>query len=129
MLLDCIAYSELHAPCQQNYWHDRPAQCMPLASTELQRRWRACHASALSAAASQPSPLPVQGPATVTQQHVIGLQAYEGLQTAVQLRQEFLLVPAKVKDVYLVHLLEQLADLKVRSAIIFCSTCGSVKSC
>ena len=31
-------------------------------------------------------------------------------------------MPAKVKDVYLVHLLEQLADLAVRSAILFCST-------
>ena len=56
-------------------------------------------------------------------------QAYEGLQTAAQLRQEFLLVPAKVKDVYLVHLLEQLADLSVRSAIVFCSTCALCQSC
>ena len=58
---------------------------------------------------------------------VPGSQEYEGLQTAEQLRQEFLLVPAKVKDVYLVHLLEQLADLKVRSAIVFCSTYAALR--
>ena len=51
------------------------------------------------------------------------MQAYEGLQTAEHLRQEYLLVPAKVKDVYLAHLLQQLTDLAVRSAIVFCSTC------
>lgn len=33
-------------------------------------------------------------------------------------------MPAKVKDVYLAHLLEELQDLSVRSAIIFCSTCA-----
>jgi ATP-dependent RNA helicase DDX49/DBP8 len=56
--------------------------------------------------------------------HARWSQAYEGLQTAQQLRQEYLLVPAKVKDVYLVYLLQQLADLAVRSAIVFCSTCA-----
>ena len=33
-------------------------------------------------------------------------------------------MPAKVKDVYLAHLLGELAELSVRSAIIFCSTCS-----
>lgn len=50
-------------------------------------------------------------------------QAYEGLQTAQKLREEYLLVPAKVKEVYLAHLLEGLEGKDVRSAIIFCSTC------
>jgi hypothetical protein len=50
-------------------------------------------------------------------------QAYEGLQTAERLRENYTLVPAKVKDVYLVQLLGALAELSVRSAIIFCSTC------
>lgn len=32
-------------------------------------------------------------------------------------------MPAKIKEVYLAHLLGQLEDLKVRSAMVFCSTC------
>lgn len=50
-------------------------------------------------------------------------QAYEGLQTAKKLRQEYLFIPAKVKEVYLAFLLEQLEGLKCRSAIIFTGTC------
>ena len=50
-------------------------------------------------------------------------QAYEGLQTADRLRQEYLFIPAKVKEVYLVHLLGLLEELKCRSAIIFVGTC------
>ncbi|EFN58860.1 hypothetical protein CHLNCDRAFT_48551 [Chlorella variabilis] len=50
-------------------------------------------------------------------------QAYEGLQTAAKLRQEYLFLPAKVKEVYLVHLLGQLEELQCRSAIIFAGTC------
>ena len=52
------------------------------------------------------------------------LQAYEGLQTAHKLRQEYVFVPSKVKDVYLAHLLGDLEALAVRSAIVFCSTCA-----
>jgi hypothetical protein len=51
------------------------------------------------------------------------LQAYEGLQTAEKLRQQYLFLPAKVKEVYLVHLLGQLEELQCRSAIIFAGTC------
>ncbi|KAL4421690.1 hypothetical protein ABPG77_010634 [Micractinium sp. CCAP 211/92] len=50
-------------------------------------------------------------------------QAYEGLQTAKKLRQEYLFIPAKVKEVYLAFLLERLDELKCRSAIIFTGTC------
>jgi len=39
------------------------------------------------------------------------------------LREEYLLVPAKVKEVYLFFLLQKLEEFKVRSAIIFSSTC------
>lgn len=42
-------------------------------------------------------------------------QAYEGLQTANKLREEYLLIPAKVKEVYLAHLLSQLSEHKVGS--------------
>ncbi|GAX86279.1 hypothetical protein CEUSTIGMA_g13691.t1 [Chlamydomonas eustigma] len=50
-------------------------------------------------------------------------QAYEGLRTADRLKEEYIFIPAKVKEVYLAHVLGQLQDLKVRSAIIFSSTC------
>lgn len=50
-------------------------------------------------------------------------QAYEGLQTVQKLKQEYLFIPSKVKEVYLVNLLQQLEELKCRSAIIFNGTC------
>ncbi|CAD7698085.1 unnamed protein product [Ostreobium quekettii] len=50
-------------------------------------------------------------------------EAYEGLKTVDSLKQQYVFVPAKVKDVYLTHLLTQLEDLKVRSAMIFVATC------
>ena len=37
--------------------------------------------------------------------------------------QEYLFIPAKVKEVYLAHVLGRLQELKVRSAIIFTSSC------
>lgn len=50
-------------------------------------------------------------------------QAYEGLHTANKLREQYVFVPAKVKEVYLYQLLADREELKVRSAIIFVSTC------
>ncbi|GIL92704.1 hypothetical protein Vretifemale_20211 [Volvox reticuliferus] len=51
-------------------------------------------------------------------------QAYEGLRTADRLREEYLFLPAKVKEVYLHHLLTVILPArKVRSAIIFSGTC------
>ncbi|GAB4820782.1 hypothetical protein N2152v2_007828 [Parachlorella kessleri] len=50
-------------------------------------------------------------------------QAYEGLQTAKRLREQYLFLPAKVKEVYLVHLLATLEQLQVRSVMVFTSTC------
>ncbi|KAG2451318.1 hypothetical protein HYH02_003923 [Chlamydomonas schloesseri] len=51
-------------------------------------------------------------------------QAYEGLRTADKLKEEYLFLPAKVKEVYLHHLLTVvLPARKVRSAIIFAGTC------
>lgn len=50
-------------------------------------------------------------------------QAYEGLRTVEALKQEYLFVPANVKDVYLAHLMDGLEEKKVRSVIIFTSTC------
>lgn len=53
------------------------------------------------------------------------LQAYEGLETVARLREEYIFVPAKVKEVYLFHLLSRLEDLGIRSAIVFLGTCKS----
>ena len=50
-----------------------------------------------------------------------GGQAYEGLETAHNLREEYLFLPDKVKDVYVLHVLAGLADRGVRSAIVFVS--------
>lgn len=51
--------------------------------------------------------------------------AYEGLQTAKRLKEQYLLIPAKTKEVYLAHLLspEQLEAHRVRSCMIFVGTC------
>jgi len=53
-------------------------------------------------------------------------EAYKGLQTATGLKEQFLLIPAKVKEVYLTYLLRHLDDYNVRSCIIFA---GTRKSC
>lgn len=43
-----------------------------------------------------------------------------GLETASNLKEQYILVPAKVKEVFLMHVLGRLAEFKVRSGIIFC---------
>ncbi len=53
------------------------------------------------------------------------LQAYEGLETVEKLREEYIFIPAKVKEVYLYHVLSNLAELKIRSAMVFVGTCKS----
>lgn len=53
------------------------------------------------------------------------LQAYEGLETVEKLREEYIFIPAKVKEVYLFHILSNLEDLKIRSAMVFVGTCKS----
>lgn len=50
-------------------------------------------------------------------------QAYDGLQTAKQLKEQYLFLPAKVKEVYLVYFLQQLEELGLRSVMVFASTC------
>ncbi|XP_015882044.2 DEAD-box ATP-dependent RNA helicase 36 [Ziziphus jujuba] len=50
-------------------------------------------------------------------------EAYEGFKTVDTLKQQFILTPENVKDVYLVYLLSKLEDMGIRSAIIFVSTC------
>eukprot|EP00897_Mesotaenium_endlicherianum_P007253 jgi/Mesen1/6556/ME000334S05894 len=52
-------------------------------------------------------------------------EAYAGLQTVESLRQEYLFIPAKVKEVYLHHIMAALEDEGARSAIVFTSTCRS----
>lgn len=50
-------------------------------------------------------------------------EAYEGFKTVETLKQQYLLVPKDVKDVYLVHTLSKMEDMGIRSAMIFVSTC------
>jgi ATP-dependent RNA helicase DDX49/DBP8 len=52
-------------------------------------------------------------------------QQHEGLQTADNIQERYLLVPAKVKEVYLVHVLQRMEELLARNAIVFCSKRGS----
>lgn len=59
----------------------------------------------------------------IQQADALQLQAYEGLETAKKLREEYMFIPAKVKEVYLFHLLDSLEDLSLRSAIVFVGTC------
>jgi hypothetical protein len=40
------------------------------------------------------------------------MQAYQGLRTADKLKEQYIFIPNKVKEVYLTHLLERLSDLK-----------------
>lgn len=53
-------------------------------------------------------------------------EAYSGLKTATGLREEVMVVPAKVKEVYLSHLLRNLENIGVKSCIVFA---GTRKSC
>ena len=48
---------------------------------------------------------------------IVCSQAYEGLQTAHKLKQEYVFLPAKLKEVYLTHMLEHLADYKVSFSV------------
>ncbi|KAF4347097.1 hypothetical protein F8388_017600 [Cannabis sativa] len=50
-------------------------------------------------------------------------EEYQGFKTVDTLKQQYLLVPNDVKDVYLVHILSKMEDMGVRSAMIFVSTC------
>lgn len=50
-------------------------------------------------------------------------EAYEGFKTVDTLKQQYLLVPKDVKDVYLVHILSKMEEMGIRSAMIFVSTC------
>lgn len=49
--------------------------------------------------------------------------AYEGFKTVESLKQQYIFIPKNVKDVYLLHILNKMEELGVRSAMIFVSTC------
>ena len=53
-------------------------------------------------------------------------QAYEGLQTADKLKQEYTFLPAKLKEVYLTYLLEHLQDHKVLPDVAHCMHRGDM---
>ena len=50
------------------------------------------------------------------------LQAYSGLETAQKLRQQYVFLPAKLKEVYLTYLLEHMQDHQVRRRSILSLT-------
>lgn len=50
-------------------------------------------------------------------------EAYEGFKTVETLKQQYLFIPKDVKDVYLFYVLSNMEEMKIRSAIIFVSTC------
>ncbi|KAJ4980891.1 hypothetical protein NE237_031728 [Protea cynaroides] len=50
-------------------------------------------------------------------------EAYEGFKTVESLKQQYVLVPKNVKDVYLLYILSKMDEMGIRSAIIFVSTC------
>lgn len=50
-------------------------------------------------------------------------QQYEGFKTVEALQQQYILTPANVKDVYLMHIMSTLEERKIRSVIIFASSC------
>lgn len=49
--------------------------------------------------------------------------AYEGFKTVETLKQQYIFIPKQVKDVYLLHILNKMKEMGVRSAMIFVSTC------
>lgn len=65
-----------------------------------------------------PQGLPEEAPTQVGMWRGVR-QAYEGLETANRLREQYMFIPDNVKDVYVLHLLGQLEERSVRSAIIF----------
>ncbi|GAB2226917.1 hypothetical protein Droror1_Dr00008715 [Drosera rotundifolia] len=50
-------------------------------------------------------------------------ESYEGFKTVESLMQQYLFFPQNVKDVYLLHVLSKMEDMKIRSCIIFVSEC------
>eukprot|EP00884_Botryococcus_braunii_P016017 jgi/Botrbrau1/3099/Bobra.0070s0083.1 len=78
----------------------------------------ASRSTLLFSATMTPSLLALQ---QVSLQDAHTFQAYEGLETAHNLREQYLFLPDKVKDVYVLHLLQRLEERGVRSAIIFVS--------
>ncbi|KAL9259612.1 DEAD-box ATP-dependent RNA helicase 36-like protein [Drosera capensis] len=50
-------------------------------------------------------------------------ESYEGFKTVESLKQQYLFFPQNVKDVYLLHVLSKMEDMKIRSCIIFVSEC------
>lgn len=50
-------------------------------------------------------------------------EAYEGLKTVDTLKQQYIFIDKDAKELYLVHILSQMEDKEIRSAMIFVSTC------
>ncbi|KAJ0253499.1 DEAD-box ATP-dependent RNA helicase 36 [Hirschfeldia incana] len=50
-------------------------------------------------------------------------EAYEGLKTVDTLKQQYIFIDKDAKELYLAHILSQMEDKEIRSAMIFVSTC------
>lgn len=50
-------------------------------------------------------------------------KAYEDFKTVESLKQQYIYMPQHEKDVFLLHMLKNLKEIDVRSAIIFADTC------
>ncbi|XP_068642835.1 DEAD-box ATP-dependent RNA helicase 36 [Aristolochia californica] len=61
----------------------------------------------------------------VSKNKVYFYEAYQGFKTVESLKQQYVSVPAKDKDVYLFHLLSKIEEMGIRSVIVFVSTCRS----
>lgn len=50
-------------------------------------------------------------------------EAYEGMKTVDTLKQQYIFIDKDAKELYLAHILSQMEDKEIRSAMIFVSTC------
>ncbi|XP_004503218.1 DEAD-box ATP-dependent RNA helicase 36 [Cicer arietinum] len=57
------------------------------------------------------------------QDKLYAFEAYEGFKTVEKLTQQGVIIPKKVKDVYLMYVLSKMEENSIRSAIVFVSTC------
>ncbi|GBG80577.1 hypothetical protein CBR_g31037 [Chara braunii] len=55
-------------------------------------------------------------------------EVYKGLQTVGSLKQQYIFIPDKVKEVYLCYLMETLEEMNVRSLIVFASSCRTCQT-
>lgn len=73
------------------------------------------------------NPISMPGLLPIQESLFVMLQAYDGLKASQTLEQKYVFIPKSAKETYLVHVLNSLEAMRVRSAIVFCSTCAGCK--